>query len=118
LIETRKHASTDLWYNVTSDEYYLGNDGRSDTTSTSFKGYLNDFRIYDHCLSQKEIDDIYHTLILHYPLKGNYNARSNLIPNGYSLNASIKRGDEGVDNFNCPSITYNNKTGTSYVDVL
>lgn len=29
---------------------------------------LNDFRIYDHCLSEKEIKEIYKGLVLHYPL--------------------------------------------------
>ena len=29
---------------------------------------LNDFRIYDECLSDKEIKEIYKTLILHYKL--------------------------------------------------
>lgn len=32
--------------------------------------YFNDFRIYDHCLSEKEIKEINKGLVLHYPLNG------------------------------------------------
>ena len=32
-------------------------------------GYINDIRIYDHCLSLKEIQEIAKGLVIHYPLK-------------------------------------------------
>jgi hypothetical protein len=32
--------------------------------------YLNDVRLYDHCLSNKEIEEIARGLVAHYPLKG------------------------------------------------
>ena len=35
-----------------------------------FYGRLNDVRIYDHCLSEKEIKEIAKGLIVHYPLNG------------------------------------------------
>lgn len=34
--------------------------------------YFNDFRIYDHCLSEKEIKEINKGLVLHYPLSSQY----------------------------------------------
>lgn len=46
--------------------YYLGRDSR--TGSTAFNGKLNDFRIYDHCLSPRECKQVSTALVLHYPL--------------------------------------------------
>jgi hypothetical protein len=48
-----------------------------------FNGLINDVRIYDHCLSQKELSDISKALIMHYPLNhygfGNENLALNTI---------------------------------------
>ena len=45
----------------------------------SFNGNLNDLRIYDHCLSIKEIKELAKGLILHYKLDGKEETSSNLI---------------------------------------
>lgn len=39
----------------------------------------NDFRIYDHCLSPKEVKEISKGLVLHYPLNDIYNGSYNLL---------------------------------------
>lgn len=45
----------------------LGDDYRGGT-SVSYMGYMNDARIYDHCLSAAEVKEIAQGLVLHYKL--------------------------------------------------
>ena len=49
--------------------------------------YLNDFRIYDHCLSQKEIKELSKGLVLHYKLSGF--GEENLFGNGSDFQTSL-----------------------------
>lgn len=60
-------------------------------TNNNNKRYLNDYRIYDHCLSQKEIEEISKGLVLHYPLNNHYLAENNTIydTSGYCNNGTI-----------------------------
>lgn len=56
-----------------ADYLLLFNWAFSDTTGTSFSNYcspykLNDVRIYDHCLSPREVAEIAKGLVVHYPL--------------------------------------------------
>ena len=44
-------------------------------------GYVNDFRIYDHCLSAAEVHEIAMGLVLHYKLDGNGFGNPNLLAN-------------------------------------
>ena len=46
-------------------------------------GYLNDFRIYDHALSAKEVKEISKGLVLHYTFE---DKESNLLTGNFSLN--------------------------------
>lgn len=50
----------------TAGSFYIGRDNRTGTTA--FNGCLNDFRIYDHCLSAAEVHEISQGLVLHYKL--------------------------------------------------
>lgn len=54
--------------NKTSGFYGIGRDNRSDTTA--FKGMMNDFRLYDECLSLKQIKEIAKGLVCHYKFDG------------------------------------------------
>lgn len=72
-------------HNCTLNSSYWGNVtniGASQTTGGSYgnylNGYLNDVRIYDHCLSQKEIEEISKGLVLHYKLNQPTNLNYNL----------------------------------------
>ena len=68
--------------NKTSSSFIrLGDDYRGGTT-VSYMGYMNDARIYDHCLSDKEIEEIAKGLILHYKLNDSYmQSAENIMPN-------------------------------------
>ena len=69
--------------------YYIGRDGR--TGATAFKGKMNDFRIYDECLSQKQIKEIAKGLICHYKFDGiraNENLISKSFTSGWGMNGT------------------------------
>lgn len=69
---------------VNTGKKHLVINGRANNTAgTSFTGlsgvcYLNDVRIYDNCLSDKEVKEISNGLILHYPLNRNGWGQDNL----------------------------------------
>ncbi len=58
-----------------------GNSGSGLHGDYKFNGSLNDIRIYDHCLSQREIIELVKGLVVHYPLNNNGNNISNLVDN-------------------------------------
>lgn len=75
--------------------FYIGRRSISSGT-TYFNGMINDFRVYNHSLSTKEVEEISKELILHYKLdKINYLSP---VPNEYQL------------------LEYLESTGTQYID--
>lgn len=88
LIETK--SDTTLAPRTSTSQIRIGDDYRGGS-SVSYQGYLNDIRIYDHCLSPKEVKEISQGLVLHYKL-----TPTNLIKNGWG----------GTDNWSSKSSNY------------
>lgn len=57
-----------------------------------YYGSMNDFRIYDHCLSAREIKEISKGLFLHYPLNNPY---TTALTNKYSGDNAEGKGSSG-----------------------
>ena len=76
-----KYTYTGTLSNKTSTaKIRLGDDYRGGT-SVSYMGYMNDFRIYNHALSPKEIEVLSRGLVCHYPLSlSGENLLANSIP--------------------------------------
>lgn len=67
--------NSSFWRNETC----IGASQQTDSSHNNYlNGYLNDVRIYDHCLSQKEIEEISKGLVLHYKLDQPANINYNL----------------------------------------
>ena len=69
ILQSDSWSGTLVTKNKTTGLFYLGRDSR--TGGTVLNGRLNDFRIYDHCLSIKEVEEISKGLVLHYKLDNN-----------------------------------------------
>ena len=54
--------------------------GKCSDNNYPIKAYYNDFRIYDHALSAKEVKEISKGLVMHLPLDNNGYPRPNLLP--------------------------------------
>lgn len=71
--------------NKVAGEFRLGRDNR--TTDTALNGKLNDFRVYNHCLSPAEVHEISQGLVLHYKLD---NITNGIVDSsGYGHNGEI-----------------------------
>ena len=86
--------------------FWLGNDPR--LGGTSFEGFMNDFRIYDECLSPKQIKEISKGLVAHYKLEG-IGANPNLL---YPSSLMTNLSNYSTKNWNMGTI--NNVTSSSW----
>lgn len=69
---------------------HLTINGRYGSRPTHSGSYLNDVRIYDHCLSAKEVKEISKGLVLHFPMRDEY------IENTTNISSQTHKG--GWDN--------------------
>lgn len=82
------HSTT--YYNSASvllsdlNEYRIARQ-QSTSADNYYTGKINDFRIYDHCLSPKEVEEISKGLILHYKLDNNGMGNPNLLKGNYHV---------------------------------
>lgn len=69
------------YVNSSIADYIVIFDWSTTYNNTSYRpaAKLNDVRIYDHCLSPKEVKEISKGLVLHYPLNDIYNGSYNLL---------------------------------------
>lgn len=98
---------------ASSAPYITGtfNIGKSHETNF-FKGKMNDFRIYDHALSIKEIKELSKGLVLHYRLAGP--GGTNLLPGTHVNENKITYPESNYSDRNIASIKTDVLNGTTY----
>ena len=116
-------VSTSFVPNYDSAKLYIGS---WNGNNYNLKGRLNDVRVYDHCLSAKEVKEISKGLICHYKLDNNGFGNPNLITtmstgggttlNGkYGLNADFSRNADTYGYFNVsPALELNSAYTLSF----
>lgn len=68
-----------------------------------FQGKINDVRIYDHCLSPKEVKELAKGLVLHYKLDGKNETTTNLITTEDGLSSTAYNASVGKYGYNTDS---------------
>ena len=76
----------------------------------SYNGSINDFRIYNHCLSPKEVKEISKGLVLHYPMDNCNIEANNLLNNAssYREGTPYKCTTTSIDGYFLTNMYYNN----------
>ncbi len=102
--------------------------GASQSTSSTvsgnyFGGYMNDFRFYDHAISQAEIKELSKGLVVHYKLD-DFMSSSNLLVNGFGelgnenwTNTNISTTEIPPDHPEIKASFYNSNMMKEYIPV-
>lgn len=72
---------------------------QSSSGNAYYGGLLNDFRIYDHALSTKEVKELSQALILHYPLDGGSIGNPNMVLDSYYTISPWTRANLGTEEY-------------------
>lgn len=85
---TSYYPSGETYASSWTNSVSVGRDFNDSIANSSFyfQGSMNDVRIYDHCLSAKEVKEISKELCLHYKLADPYIESTTNLYNGWSTN--------------------------------
>ena len=70
--QASRHTQTNSVSSCFSTNQTVRIASRTDGGGSLWRGYINDVRLYDHALSQHEIERDYCSLLVHYPLRDPY----------------------------------------------
>lgn len=114
LVTTTASTSSISWSTTTGQIGYF---------STYFNGKLNDFRIYDHVLSLKEVKEISKAKVLHWPMSDELGS-GNLIINGFGEggqnnweNANYSTSEIPSGNTDIKASYYSDNTTKDYIPI-
>jgi len=82
---------------TTATMFVIGGDSRH-SGDLMLGGRMNDFRLYDECLSPMQIKLISQGLVAHYLLNNNGNGNNNLALNSYNLNIVSTKDNKNISN--------------------
>ena len=114
---TSYYPSGETYASSWSNSVAIGRDFNNSTASSHyyFQGSMNDVRIYDHCLSAKEVKEISKGLVLHYKLSDpyiestiNYSSQSASSGGWNNSGSSVRNNDDtsvGRFSSNCPVLS-------------
>ena len=98
-----KGGTNDRWSSGITDKLSLG---ARPNGNDKLNGRLNDFRMYDHALSEKEVHDISKALVLHFPLNdGTVESTTNLCTTN-TLGSSCYNGATNKYNYGANTDIY------------
>ena len=113
---TSYYPSGETYASSWANSVAIGRDFNNSTASSHyyFQGSMNDVRIYDHCLSAKEVKEISKGLVLHYKLSDPYIEPTTNNYSGWSSNCY--NGTTGTYNYGTTTdMYYDNLDGITRV---